>query len=197
MNARFHFKNGPFAHQEIELRPGTYRVGRRADNDLAIEDPTLSGLHCRIEVSGMGVVVEDLNSTNGCFLNRERFQKESLPNGCILKLGDVEISVSIPEVVIAVPDMTPAVPPPPNLLEDGSPACRHHPGVPATNACNKCGKTWCPDCVRQVGLAGGKNLLRFCASCDGKCDPIKSEDLKGTSWRLLGQLADTILMRRK
>lgn len=197
MNATFSFKNGPFAKQELDLPHGTYRVGRRPENDLSIDDQTVSGTHCIIEVSGMGVVIEDLNSTNGCFLNGERFHKTSLPNQCLVRLGDIEIQVSFPEVVIAVPDMTPQAPPPPNLLEDGSPACRSHPEAPAITCCIKCGETWCPDCVRQVGLSGGKNLLLFCPSCDGKCDPIQSSATRSKSNSFLGRLADTIMLRRK
>lgn len=196
MKPKFIFKNGPFAGQEIELRPGNYRIGRHPENDLAIEDASISGAHCTLEISGMGVVVEDLSSTNGCFLNGERFQKESLPTQCELRLGAIEIRVLLPEITIAVPDMTVPAPPPPNVFEDGTPACRNHADVVAIGHCVKCGETWCPDCVRQVGLAGGRNLLRFCPACDGKCEPLVTATVK-SKVTLFGRLADTLLLRKK
>ena len=55
---------------ELGLRPIT--VGRHKDNDLIISDPFVSGHHCRVAHESGVVVVTDLNSTNGCFMNGQR-----------------------------------------------------------------------------------------------------------------------------
>ena len=51
-------------HSLIEAGPLT--VGRRADCTLCLDDPRVSGLHCKIELNGEVGVVTDL-STNGTF----------------------------------------------------------------------------------------------------------------------------------
>ena len=187
MLAKLHFKNGPLAGRTMELADGSFSVGRKPDNDIPIDDPSISGHHCQMDFSQLGMVVQDLGSTNGCYLNGEPFHRESLPRTSVLGLGTVLIEVELPEVNIAVPDMTPPPPPEPNFLSDGSNACRHHPDAAASLYCVKCGETWCLDCVRQVGLAGGKNVLRFCAVCDGKCENLEPVSRKAIP-SLLGKL---------
>lgn len=59
-------------HSLIEAGPLT--VGRRADCTLCLDDPRVSGLHCKIELNGEVGVVTDL-STNGTFLSGERLKK--------------------------------------------------------------------------------------------------------------------------
>ena len=48
---------------------GGLSIGRAADADVRIEDRFASGIHCRIYSRGPSYYVEDLNSTNGTFLN--------------------------------------------------------------------------------------------------------------------------------
>ena len=49
-------------------------VGRSADCDITVPDRSVSDVHCRIEVTEKGVVVRDLESTNGTSVNQERLQ---------------------------------------------------------------------------------------------------------------------------
>ena len=55
-----------------ELRVGVNRLGRSPKNDLQLDHPTVSGLHCEIVVSADGIVVRDLGSTNGTYVNGQR-----------------------------------------------------------------------------------------------------------------------------
>src|SRR5687767_11623884 len=49
-------------------------IGAMDDNDLVLEDETVSRNHCRIFVEGDQYLIQDLDSTNGTFVNRVRIR---------------------------------------------------------------------------------------------------------------------------
>ena len=55
---------------EIELKAGANTIGRGFANDFKISDPSVSGSHCRIIIDSGNVIIKDLGSTNGTFINR-------------------------------------------------------------------------------------------------------------------------------
>jgi len=77
--------------RELELKRGTNLVGRGFANDFKIEDPSVSSSHAEIVVSGNTVLVRDLGSTNGTFVNRSPVTKVALQPGQWLRLGGVEM----------------------------------------------------------------------------------------------------------
>jgi uncharacterized membrane protein len=74
--------NGPQAGQIYILKPGKNRVGRNAGNDLHLNTAGVSKDHLEIQVAGTNVLVKDLNSSNGTFVNGVRIQTSAL------RLGD-------------------------------------------------------------------------------------------------------------
>lgn len=64
--------------KELKVEKHELFVGRKPDNDLVIENPAVSGKHCRIYREGQAYFVEDLNSTNGTFLRDRRIASEPL-----------------------------------------------------------------------------------------------------------------------
>ena len=62
------FRSGPKAGDTINIGPKTMTVGRSPDNDIVIDDPTVSRQHARITFDGNQFYVEDLNSTSGTLL---------------------------------------------------------------------------------------------------------------------------------
>ena len=78
--------------QSYELKVERTTVGRVEDNTFPIVQPSVSSHHCEIYLRGNDVVVKDLNSTNGTFINNNQVTGESvLKPGQILRLGQVEI----------------------------------------------------------------------------------------------------------
>ncbi|MDB6015889.1 MAG: domain containing protein [Pedosphaera sp.] len=77
--------------REIQLKPGDNFIGRGFANDFQVEDPSVSGSHCQIVVNGNSVVVKDLGSTNGTFINRAPIKEGTLQLGQTLQLGGVEM----------------------------------------------------------------------------------------------------------
>jgi DNA-binding NtrC family response regulator len=76
----------------IALREGqTLVVGRSAPAELVIEDRSLSRAHARLSLQGGTATIEDLASTNGCFLNSARVTKASIREEDVVQLGSVEL----------------------------------------------------------------------------------------------------------
>lgn len=79
----------------LRVTPGTPRtVGRGPRADFVVEASLLSRVHCRLLATETELTVEDLQSTNGTFVNDRRVSKSALQTGDRLKLGRLELSVS-------------------------------------------------------------------------------------------------------
>ena len=64
--------------KEIPFDKPALMVGRKPDNDVVIDNPAVSGHHCRLSVQGGTYFVEDLDSTNGTYVNEKRIKKAGL-----------------------------------------------------------------------------------------------------------------------
>jgi S-DNA-T family DNA segregation ATPase FtsK/SpoIIIE len=93
-------KSGPLAPQTFELRYGTNRLGRGPANDFQIGDPSVSTSHCEILVEGSSILVRDLGSTNGTFIDRAPIREARLRPGQTLHIGSVELELDSPRIVI-------------------------------------------------------------------------------------------------
>jgi hypothetical protein len=82
---------GPLAGTSLPLRSGGILVGRNPECALVLDDDYASGRHCRIypDPSGRdGWAVEDLGSTNGTFIGRERLTgSRPVEVGTTLRIG--------------------------------------------------------------------------------------------------------------
>ena len=74
-----------------ELKVDKTTIGRLEDNAFQIGEPSVSSHHCELIQRGNDIVVKDLNSTNGTFINGEKISEAVLKPGQILKLGTVEM----------------------------------------------------------------------------------------------------------
>ena len=74
-----------------ELKGDKTTIGRVEDNTFQIAEPSVSSHHCEILLRGNDIIVKDLSSTNGTFINGEKVSESPLKPGQILRLGQVEI----------------------------------------------------------------------------------------------------------
>ena len=80
---------GPTAGQRLELPEGAAILGRRADATIQLDDPAVSGHHCRVSLIVDQLIVEDLQSTNGTFVDEEQVQQPSVVAiGALLQIGN-------------------------------------------------------------------------------------------------------------
>lgn len=74
------------------LGPGHHRVGRAPRCELRFDAPGLSRVHASIEVlPGRGVVIRDLGSTNGTWVDGERVETVALDGAARLRVGELEL----------------------------------------------------------------------------------------------------------
>ena len=74
-----------------ELKVDKTTIGRVEDNTFQIPEPSVSSHHCEVLLRGNEVVVRDLNSTNGSFINGEKITEKGLKPGQTLRLGQIEM----------------------------------------------------------------------------------------------------------
>jgi len=75
------------------LQHGEFTMGRAVDNDLVISNPTVSQYHARIYTYLTASYIEDLESTNGTFIDGKRIKKHVLKPGSVIMLGEYELAV--------------------------------------------------------------------------------------------------------
>ncbi len=77
--------------KEVQLTKDRTSLGRRPYNDIVIDNLAVSGEHAVLQMSGNEVFVEDLNSTNGTYLNGKAVKKQQLSNGDTVEIGKYKI----------------------------------------------------------------------------------------------------------
>ena len=133
----------------FSLRHGVNRVGRSPDNDLHV-----SGFHCEIHVSEETILVKDLASTNGTFIDGQPVQEAVLQSGQVLRLGFVELRLEERAVQIAIPTMNFEQAPASVTLPDETLSCLNHPTAQATLRCTKCDRPSWRGSRRRCGFCG-------------------------------------------
>lgn len=80
--------------RRVEIDTFPFRIGRAGDLELKIRSSSVSRVHAELTLSGDKLLVRDLGSSNGTFVNRQRVEGVApLRMGDILHLGSVELRV--------------------------------------------------------------------------------------------------------
>ena len=77
------------------LVDGIHLVGREAHCHVVLDAPNISGEHLSIEVAGGQVVVEDLESSTGTWVNGQRLTRVVLNTGDVIRIGGTELVFEI------------------------------------------------------------------------------------------------------
>jgi pSer/pThr/pTyr-binding forkhead associated (FHA) protein len=77
--------------KEVQLTKDRTTLGRRPYNDIVIDNLAVSGEHAVLQMSGGEVFLEDLNSTNGTYINGKAIKKQQLQNGDAIEIGKYKI----------------------------------------------------------------------------------------------------------
>ncbi|MCI0616043.1 FHA domain-containing protein, partial [bacterium] len=89
--ARLVLNPGQMNEQVFDLKKGPTTVGRAKENDIVILDASLSRMHARVDVNGDRIVLSDLQSSNGTFVNGDRIAHCVLKHGDTVMCGDVAL----------------------------------------------------------------------------------------------------------
>jgi hypothetical protein len=163
---------------EIPLKSGLNRIGRGDHNDFKVNHASVSTSHCEITVSSAGVLLKDLGSTNGTFVNGAPVREALLQSGQHVQLGGVgmlfeaaqvpaqDLPTVVPATVAARPPVAIRLASPPRVAPS-KPAAEPPlpPPVPASAA-----SAVASPAVRDVGTAyckfHPKTLARYlCEKC--------------------------------
>lgn len=81
----------------FRLLPGAAKtIGRAPQADFVLDRALVSRLHCRVVLGEGGeLVVEDLGSTNGTFVNGRRVTRAAVAPGDVISVGRVELVASL------------------------------------------------------------------------------------------------------
>jgi pSer/pThr/pTyr-binding forkhead associated (FHA) protein len=77
--------------KEVQLTKDRTTLGRRPYNDIVIDNLAVSGEHAVIQLAGNEVSLEDLNSTNGTYINGKAVKKQQLANNDTIEIGKYKI----------------------------------------------------------------------------------------------------------
>ena len=78
--------------KEVQLSKDRTSLGRRPYNDIVIDNLAVSGEHAVLQMSGTEFYVEDLNSTNGTYVNGKAVKKQLLQHADVVEIGKYKIS---------------------------------------------------------------------------------------------------------
>lgn len=123
--------------KEVQLTKDRTSLGRRPYNDIVIDNLAVSGEHAVLQMTGNEVYLEDLNSTNGTYVNGKAVKKLLLQNSDTVEIGKYKIKyvneaapAGFEKTMIIKAGSAGLVPPPPT----GSPAASTEAGTGLTAA---------------------------------------------------------------
>lgn len=77
--------------KEVQLTKDRTTLGRRPYNDVVIDNLAVSGEHAVLQMMGADVHIEDLNSTNGTYINGKAVKKQLLRHNDTIEIGKHKI----------------------------------------------------------------------------------------------------------
>jgi two-component system nitrogen regulation response regulator GlnG len=89
--------SGPDQGKQLVLERGTYFIGKAPGCDLVLTDSAVSRQHLELQVTGGGILIKDLGSTNGSFFGNARFSEVTVGTGAVVRIGGSELKVATVE----------------------------------------------------------------------------------------------------
>jgi hypothetical protein len=78
--------------KHVFLQKDRTTLGRAQDNDIIFDNMVVSGHHCAFELKGLAdVYIEDLQSTNGTYINGKMVKRQRLHEGDVISIGNFRI----------------------------------------------------------------------------------------------------------
>jgi pSer/pThr/pTyr-binding forkhead associated (FHA) protein len=81
--------------KEVQITKDKTTLGRRPYNDIVIDNLAVSGEHAVLQMVGADVFIEDLNSTNGTYINGKAVKKQLLSHNDTVEIGKYKIKFMV------------------------------------------------------------------------------------------------------
>jgi len=85
--------------KEVQITKDKTTLGRRPYNDIVIDNLAVSGEHAVLQMVGADVFIEDLNSTNGTYINGKPVKKQLLSHDDTVEVGKYKIKYLLEEPI--------------------------------------------------------------------------------------------------
>jgi FHA domain len=142
--------------KEVQITKDKTTLGRRPYNDIVIDNLAVSGEHAVLQMVGADVFIEDLNSTNGTYINGKAVKKQLLSHNDTVEIGKYKIKFMVDDgtdyekTMIMKPDARPPAP--------SSPGRGAGPGF-ANSGFGSLGASTTPASIRVLnGAAAGREV---------------------------------------
>jgi pSer/pThr/pTyr-binding forkhead associated (FHA) protein len=83
--------------KDVQITKDKTTLGRRPYNDIVIDNLAVSGEHAVLQMLGNDVFIEDLNSTNGTYINGKAIKKQMLAHNDTVEIGKYKIKYLVEE----------------------------------------------------------------------------------------------------
>jgi|GEM_PF-1440823 pSer/pThr/pTyr-binding forkhead associated (FHA) protein len=94
---------------ELLLTRSLMTIGRKLDNDIRLEDTTVSSHHARLLQKDAGIFIEDCDSTNGTLVNGISVHDKKLKNGDVVVIGKYTLTFEQVEAEPMTMEMDPTL----------------------------------------------------------------------------------------
>ena len=153
--------------KEVQITKDKTTLGRRPYNDIVIDNLAVSGEHAVLQMVGQDVFIEDLNSTNGTYINGKAVKKQLLAHNDTVEVGKYKIKFMVDDGVDYEKTMIMKPGAMPGAAGSGMPSpAAYSPGrnsgfggLAANNASNGMGAHIGPATIRVMnGAAAGREV---------------------------------------
>src|SRR5690349_14196103 len=148
--------------KEVQITKDKTTLGRRPYNDIVIDNLAVSGEHAVLQMVGADVFIEDLNSTNGTYINGKAVKKQLLAHNDTVEIGKYKIKYLVEEggdyeKTMIMRQGTAAAPGAPAGAP--SPAFSHTSGLGSNSAFGSLGANSNPASIKVLnGAAAGREV---------------------------------------
>lgn len=140
--------------KEVQITKDKTTLGRRPYNDIVIDNLAVSGEHAVLQMVMADVFIEDLNSTNGTYINGKAVKKQLLSNNDTVEIGKYKIKFVVEEGNDYERTM---------ILKPGAPlpdAASQGQGAPGASNFGSLGASTIAGAIRVLnGAAAGREVL--------------------------------------
>jgi len=81
--------------QQVTMEQTRLTIGRRAECDIPIKDPAVSGNHAEIEFVGNGYILRDLGSTNGVHVKGRQVKEYAVKDEDLITIGEHQLRIQM------------------------------------------------------------------------------------------------------